>query len=61
MVIEFIRLLAKGLQRIYNSLFIYLFIYLYILFIYLFVYFVYLKFIFYAQHDRMLNLVCVRF
>ena len=29
MVIEFYRILAKGLQRIYTSLFIYLFIYLF--------------------------------
>ena len=37
MVIEFNRLLGKGLQRIYKSLFIYLF-----------VYFVYLMFIFFT-------------
>ena len=30
MVIEFNRILAKGLQTIYNSLFVYLFIYLFI-------------------------------
>ena len=48
MVIEFYRILAKGLQRIYNSLFIYLFIYLKLNF-------------FNPTHDRMLNFtyVCV--
>ena len=43
MVIEFNRILAKGLQRIYNFLFLYLFIYLKLIF-------------FHPTHDRTLNL-----